>query len=359
MSSYIQSAKKKDQASVGVDRLKKDSLKDSPKDPMHELSQPDSQLEAALRPSKLDDFAGQEAVRERLELMIAAALARKEPLGHCLFCGPPGLGKTTLALILAKAAKAQCVITSGPVLEKAGDLAGLLSNLKTGDFLFIDEIHRLSRQVEEYLYPAMEDFKLDLMLDSGPGARSVQIKLNRFTLVGATTRQGLLTAPLRSRFHLMLRLDYYNLSSLERIIARSAKLINFEIDALAAAAIAKRARGTPRIANNLLKWVRDFAQIRAQGKADEEVTNQALDMLEVDKEGLEDMDRRLLRVLIEHFDGGPVGLNTLASALSEEAHTLEEVYEPFLIMKGFLKRTPRGRCATDRAYEHLKQISNS
>lgn len=349
MSTYIHSAKPTDATAP--------QIKARP-EPYRDLTQPDSQFESALRPSKLEDFAGQEAVRERLELMIAAALAREEPLGHCLFCGPPGLGKTTLAMILAKAMGSQCVITSGPVLEKAGDLAGILSNLKTGDVLFIDEIHRTSRQVEEYLYPAMEDFKLDLVLDSGPGARSVQIKLNRFTLVGATTRQGLLTAPLRSRFHLMLRLDYYQMSALERIMMRSAQLLQFELDVLGAREIARRARGTPRIANNLLKWVRDFAQIRAQGRADEAITKQALDMLDVDTEGLDEMDRRLLRTLIDNFEGGPVGLNTLASSLSEEAHTIEEVYEPFLIMKGFLKRTPRGRCATARAYEHLKLNDN-
>lgn len=346
MSAFIHSAK------VGGAEGKSASV---PNSSYNEFLKPDPGFEVVLRPGSLRDFLGQTQVKERLELMIAAALARGEPLGHCLFCGPPGLGKTTLAGIIAKAMGVQCVVTSGPVLERAGDLAGVLSSLKTGDVLFIDEIHRLSKTVEEYLYPAMEDFKLDLMLDSGPGARSVEIKLQRFTLVGATTRQGLLSAPLRSRFHLMMRLDYYDDDTLEKIITRSAKLLEFSLDASGAREIATRCRGTPRIANNLLKWVRDYAQIRAAGKADRATAHAALDMLDVDREGLEEMDRRLLHVLINHFSGGPVGLSTLAQALSEETHTIEEVYEPYLIMKGFLKRTPRGRCATARAYEHLNQ----
>lgn len=357
MASYIHSSKTS--ASKTSQEKEPSSLLKSHHDPYEELIQADKQLETTLRPTHLDEFCGQPAIRERLEVLIGGAKARKEPLGHCLFCGPPGLGKTTLAQILARSMGVQCVVTSGPVLEKAGDLAGLLSALKTGDVLFIDEIHRLSRSVEEYLYPAMEDFKLDLMIDSGPGARSVELKLNRFTLVGATTRQGLLTAPLRSRFHLTLRLDYYDHTSLAGIIRRSSRLLSLDLDEEAAFEIAARSRGTPRIANNLLKWVRDYAHAK-QGhhevsKIDLALTRLALDKLDVDREGLDEMDRRMLKALIENFSGGPVGLNTLASALSEEPHTIEEVYEPYLIMKGFLTRTPRGRCATAKAYEHLKQ----
>jgi Holliday junction DNA helicase RuvB len=351
MTSYIQSAKGADRQPVKTGGISAD--------PYEELIRPDRQLETALRPTSLEDFCGQPSVRERLEIIIGGAKARAEPLGHCLFCGPPGLGKTTLAQILARSMGVQCVITSGPVLEKAGDLAGLLSSLKTGDVLFIDEIHRLNRSIEEYLYPAMEDFKLDLMIDSGPGARSVELKLNQFTLVGATTRQGLLTAPLRSRFHLTLRLDYYDNESLTRIVKRSSELLFLELEEAAALEIAVRSRGTPRIANNLVKWIRDWVHAK-QGNSQKarinlDLARLALDKLDVDREGLDEMDRRMLKALIENFSGGPVGLNTLASALSEEPHTIEEVYEPYLIMKGFLMRTPRGRCATTKAYEHLKQ----
>ncbi len=358
MASYIHSAKIPSAKASGSQESFLDKNA-ATHDPYQELSQADQQLESALRPIHLDDFCGQPSVKERLEVIIAGARARKEPLGHCLFCGPPGLGKTTLAQIVARSMGVQCVVTSGPVLEKAGDLAGLLSSLKHGDVLFIDEIHRLSRTVEEYLYPAMEDFKLDLMIDSGPGARSVELKLNRFTLVGATTRQGLLTAPLRSRFHLTLRLDYYDHESLTRIIRRSSQLLSLEMNDDAALEIATRSRGTPRIANNLLKWVRDWTHAKhghlPLSKIDLPTARLALDKLDVDREGLDEMDRRMLKALIENFSGGPVGLNTLASALSEEPHTIEEVYEPYLIMKGFLMRTPRGRCATAKAYEHLKQ----
>lgn len=344
MNSFIHSAK----------NSKEEKSSSFHEDPYERLLEPDKGLEQQLRPLMLSEFEGQGAVKERLEVTVGAARARGEPLGHTLLCGPPGLGKTTLAAILAREMGVACVVTSGPVLERAGDLAGVLSSLKDGDILFIDEIHRLSKVVEEYLYPAMEDFKLDLMLDSGPGARSVEIKLNRFTLVGATTRQGLLSAPLRSRFHLMLRLDYYDESTLESILLRSSKLLQFKLEEMGAREIAARSRGTPRIANNLLKWVRDFAQMKSGGVGSAEVARRALDMLDVDREGLDEMDRRLLQVMIEHFDGGPVGINTLAAALSEESQTIEEIYEPYLIMKGFLKRTPRGRCVTAKAYDHLK-----
>jgi Holliday junction DNA helicase RuvB len=311
------------------------------------LCQEDVIFEVPLRPQSLNDFVGQDQVRERLEVLIGAAKQRGETLGHCLFSGPPGLGKTTLANIVAKLMGTNLVITSGPMIEKAGDLAGVLTNLKEGDVLFIDEIHRLSRTIEEYLYPAMEDFVLDLMIDSGPSARSVQVKLNKFTLVGATTRMGLLTAPLRSRFNLTCRLDYYTPETLEKIIGRTGRILNLTIDAASLKEIAIRSRGTPRIANNLLRWVRDFSQIRAAGKITREVVQQALNMLEIDQNGLDEMDKKILRMMIEHHNGGPVGLNTIAVAVGEEPHTLEEVHEPYLIMQGFLKRTPRGREVTD------------
>jgi Holliday junction DNA helicase RuvB len=310
-------------------------------------------FETPLRPLSLDDFTGQESVKKRLSVLIGAARQRGESLGHCLFNGPPGLGKTTLAHIIAKAMGTQCVVSSGPVLEKAGDLAGILTNLKEGDVFFIDEIHRLSRSVEEYLYTAMEDFALDLLIDSGPAARSVQVKLNRFTLVGATTRVGLLSSPLRSRFALSLRLDYYAPEVLEQIIMRSAKILKVSLDKAAAHVIALRARGTPRIANNLLGWVRDYAQMHNASYIDHKNATAALDMLHIDYLGLDEMDKNILKVMIEHYQGGPVGISTLSAALSEEAHTLEEVHEPFLIMKGFVKRTPRGRVATPLAYAHL------
>lgn len=313
----------------------------------------DGSFETPLRPQSLLDFSGQNAIRERLEVLISAAKQRGEPLGHCLFCGPPGLGKTTLAHIIAKAMGTQLVVTSGPVIEKPGDLAGVLTKLKEGDLLFIDEIHRLSRAVEEYLYPAMEDFKLDLMIDSGVAARSVQVPLQKFTLVGATTRIGLLSAPMRSRFAFNCRLDYYSPHVLETILLRSAQILHVPLDPAGSRCIAERSRGTPRIANNLLRWVRDFAQIKAQNRIDAHVAAQALNMLHIDHLGLDEMDKRILETIIDFYQGGPVGINTLSAALSEEAQTLEEVHEPFLMMQGLLKRTSRGREVTPFAYQHL------
>lgn len=317
----------------------------------------DAAFDLPLRPQSLTEFAGQDQIRERLEVMIGAAKQRQEVLGHCLFSGPPGLGKTTLAYILAKAMGTNLTVTSGPAIEKPGDLAGVLTNLKEGDILFIDELHRLNRSVEEYLYSAMEDFVLDLMIDSGPNARSVQVKLNQFTLAGATTRLGLLSAPMRSRFVFTSRLDYYHPSVLEKILHRTGRLLNLNIDSGGAQEIARRARGTPRIANNLLRWVRDYAQMRAGNKVTEPVVKQALDMLSIDERGLDEMDAKILNVIIEHYDGGPVGLNTIAIAIGEEPSTLEEVHEPFLIMQGFLKRTSRGREITPLGYQHIKSRS--
>jgi Holliday junction DNA helicase RuvB len=314
------------------------------------LAKTDVPFENILRPRELDSFVGQAGVRERLQIVLDAARARQEPLSHCLLCGPPGLGKTTLAHIMARAMGTNLVVTSGPVIEKAGDLAGILTNLKVGDILFIDEIHRMNRVVEEYLYPAMEDFVLDLMIDAGPSARSVQVRLNRFTLIGATTRAGLLSAPLRSRFGFTTRLDYYNPQDLQTIILRSAGLLQLDVTADAALTIAQRSRGTPRIANNLIRWVRDFAHSRAAERVDLTVAQQALNLLAIDAQGLEEMDRKILQVLVEYYQGGPVGLKTLAVAVGEEAEALEEVYEPFLVLQGFLKRTPRGRVATSKAW---------
>jgi Holliday junction DNA helicase RuvB len=320
-------------------------------------TQPDTTYEVPLRPQTLSAFLGQESVRQRLEIFIGAAKDRKEALGHCLFSGPPGLGKTTLAHIIAKAMGTQLIVTSGPAIEKPGDLAGLLTHLKQGDVLFIDEIHRLNTVAEEYLYPAMEDFSLDLMIDSGPSARSVQVKLNPFTLLGATTRSGLLSAPMRSRFLISLRLDYYDAPTLQQIIRRSASILKLTLTDDASLEIAKRSRGTPRIANNLLRWVRDFAQTQKKNTVDVPLAKRALEMLAIDELGLDEMDKKLLTLIIDHHDGGPVGLNNLAAAVGEEAHTLEEVYEPFLIMQGFLKRTPRGREATPLAYKHIGRKS--
>lgn len=319
---------------------------------------PDETFENTLRPQSLSDFVGQELVRERLEVYMQAAKNRKEPLGHALFHGPPGVGKTTLAHVIAKTMGTNLTITSGPVIEKAGDLAGLLTNLKEGDILFIDEIHRLSHTIEEYLYPAMEDFKLDLLIDSGPSARSVQVKLQHFTLVGATTRMGLLSSPLRSRFGFTSRLDYYDAKTLEQIIFRSASILKIAIDKDGAHEIAKRARGTPRVSNNLLRWVRDFAQTRAENKIDQKTAKNALELLAIDEKGLDEMDKKLLSLIIDHHQGGPVGLSTLAVAIGEEPSTLSEVYEPYLIMQGFLKRTLRGREATPLAYKHLGKKTN-
>lgn len=313
----------------------------------------DEPFEVPLRPQALHDFAGQDNIRERLHVVLQAAKQRQEPLGHCLFHGPPGLGKTTLANILAKTMGTNLIVSSGPVIDKPGDLAGILTNLKEGDILFIDEIHRLNRAVEEYLYPAIEDYSLDLMIDSGPAARSVQVKLNQFTLVGATTRIGLLSGPMRSRFALNLRLDYYEPRVLEKILLRSSHILGISLQEDAALAIAERSRGTPRIANNLLRWVRDYAQIKGYSTIDRQTALLALNMLEIDHRGLDEMDKKILTLIIDHHQGGPVGVGTLAAALSEETHTLEEVYEPYLIMQGFLKRTPRGREATALTYEHL------
>ncbi len=316
-------------------------------------AKPDTPFESPLRPKLLSEFIGQEAVRARLEIFIEAARNRKEALGHCLFSGPPGLGKTTLAHIIAKSMGTQLTVTSGPSIEKPGDLAGILTNLKLGDILFIDEIHRMPRAAEEYLYSAMEDFSLDLMIDSGPNARTVQVKLNPFTLVGATTRSGLLSAPMRSRFIISLRLDYYNHPTLQQIIQRSSKILNLTLFEEGALEIAKRSRGTPRIANNLLRWVRDYAQTQKHKSIDAFLARKALDMLAIDEKGLDEMDKKILSVIIDHHDGGPVGLNNLAAACGEESHTIEEVYEPFLILQGMVRRTPRGREATAAAYEHL------
>ncbi|MBU6383332.1 MAG: Holliday junction branch migration DNA helicase RuvB [Verrucomicrobia bacterium] len=314
---------------------------------------PDSGFENPLRPQLLDEFVGQEAVRERLKIFIGAARSRKEALGHLLFSGPPGLGKTTLSHIIAKAMGTQMTVTSGPSIEKPGDLAGILTNLKQGDVLFIDEIHRMPKSAEEYLYSAMEDFSLDLMIDSGPNARTVQVKLNPFTLVGATTRSGLLSAPMRSRFGLSLRLDYYPPADLQKIVARSAQLLGCHLADESILEIAKRARGTPRIANNLLRWVRDVAIVQKVPLIDSSLAHKALEMLAIDALGLDEMDKKILSVIIDHHEGGPVGLNNLAAACGEESHTIEEVYEPFLILQGMIRRTPRGRVATAAAYKHL------
>ncbi|MEJ6796980.1 MAG: Holliday junction branch migration DNA helicase RuvB [Flavobacteriales bacterium] len=313
----------------------------------------DKELERVLRPKSFEDFTGQRAVLENLQIFTQAAKLREESLDHVLLHGPPGLGKTTLAYIIANEMGVSIKTTSGPVLDKPGDLAGLLTNLEENDVLFIDEIHRLSPVVEEYLYSAMEDYVIDLVIDSGPNARTVQITLEPFTLIGATTRSGLLTAPLRARFGINSRLEYYDAKLLTDIVTRSAEILEIPINESAAFEIARRSRGTPRICNALLRRVRDFAQIKGDGTIDLEITNTALTALNVDKFGLDEMDNKILTTLIEKFKGGPVGLNTLATAVSEDKGTIEEVYEPFLIQEGFLTRTPRGRQVTDRAFDHL------
>lgn len=316
----------------------------------------EQEFDQTLRPRSFDDFVGQEKIKDNARVFIDAAKGRQESLDHVLFYGPPGLGKTTLANLIAIELGVNIKVTSGPALEKPADLAGILTNLDERDVLFIDEIHRLNRVVEEYLYPAMEDYKLDIIIDRGANARTIQIQLPKFTLVGATTRAGLLTSPLRSRFGVVNRLDFYQPEHLFKIIQRSATILNVEIDDEAAIEIARRSRGTPRIANRLLRRIRDFAQIEGNGKITNEIAEKSLTRLDVDKKGLDEMDKRILMLLLEKFDGGPVGINTLAVAIGEQGETLEEIYEPFLIQQGFLKRTSRGRVVTELAYQHFGKI---
>ena len=316
----------------------------------------DKEFEKQLRPLSFDDFQGQRQVVENLHVFVTAAKRRGESLDHVLLHGPPGLGKTTLAAIISNEMKVNMKVTSGPVLDKPGDLAGLLTNLEEGDVLFIDEIHRLSPVVEEYLYSAMEDFQIDIMIDKGPSARSVQLTLNRFTLIGATTRSGLLTSPLRARFGIKFHLEYYDNEILTGIVKRSAMILNVKVEDSAADEIARRSRGTPRIANALLRRVRDFAQVKGTGIIDLDITRYGLKALNIDENGLDEMDNRILLAIIEKFGGGPVGLNTISTAVGEESGTIEEVYEPFLIKEGYLKRTPRGREATEHAFRHLGKV---
>ncbi len=319
------------------------------------FSDNENEIEKVLRPVSFNDFSGQDKILDNLKIFVEAANQRGEALDHVLLHGPPGLGKTTLANIIANELNSNIKVTSGPVLEKPGDLAGLLTNLEDGDVLFIDEIHRLSPVIEEYLYSAMEDYKIDILLDTGPNARTVQINISPFTLIGATTRSGLLTSPLRARFGITCRLEYYDTSLLSKIVKRSSIILNAEIDNKAAIEIAGRSRGTPRIANALLRRTRDFAQIKGDGMISHHIAKIALDALNVDSRGLDEMDNRILTTIIDKFKGGPVGINTIATAVSEEAGTIEEVYEPFLIKEGFLQRTARGREATDLAYKHLNK----
>jgi Holliday junction DNA helicase RuvB len=318
-----------------------------------DISIADKEFDRQLRPLSFNDFKGQKQVIDNLTVFVTAAKQRGESLDHVLLHGPPGLGKTTLASIISNELNVNLRVTSGPVLDKPGDLAGLLTNLQEGDVLFIDEIHRLSPVVEEYLYSAMEDFQIDIMIDKGPSARSVQLSLNNFTLIGATTRSGLLTSPLRARFGIKFHLEYYDQEILTGIVKRSAGILNVKIDEEAAVEIAKRSRGTPRIANALLRRIRDFAQVKGTGSIDLEITRYSLKALNIDQHGLDEMDNRILSVIIDKFNGGPVGLNTISTAVGEESGTIEEVYEPFLIKEGYLKRTPRGREATEHAYKHL------
>ena len=316
-------------------------------------SSKDKEFENILRPKSFLDFMGQEQTIKNIKVFVKAAKQRSEPLDHVILHGPPGLGKTTLSHIIANELSSNLKITSGPVLEKAGDLAGLLTNLEEGDVLFIDEIHRLNKVIEEYLYSAMEDFKIDLMIDSGPSARSVQIKLNPFTLIGATTRSGLLSAPLRSRFSINFRMEYYEKNILENIVNRSAKILKIPIEPQAAKEIAKRSRGTPRILNNLLRRVRDFAQVEGKGKITNEISIKSLDSLKIDRKGLDEMDNKIIEVIVKKFNGGPVGIKTIATACGEESNTIEEVYEPFLVQEGYIKRTQKGRVATESSFNHL------
>jgi Holliday junction DNA helicase RuvB len=325
-----------------------------PDQPLRDIAAaPDTPFDVSLRPPAFSEFAGQQRVCEQLHIMVEAARQRGDVLEHILLSGPPGLGKTTLAYIVANAMGVPIKNTSGPTIEKAGDLAGLLTTLERGHVLFIDEIHALSRIIEEYLYPAMEDYRLDIIIDQGPNARSITLNLPKFTLIGATTRAGMISAPLRSRFGLPLRLDYYTAEELQQIVQRSAGLIGAEIDAAGALEIAARSRGTPRIANNLLRWTRDFAQVRAAGKITREVADAALGMRDIDRDGLDETDKRILEAVVHKFGGGPVGLSSLAVAIGEDAGTLEDVNEPYLIMQGYLKRTPQGRVALQAAYQKL------
>jgi Holliday junction DNA helicase RuvB len=317
------------------------------------LTRPATDFDIRLRPSRFADFIGQEKIRERIELFVEAAKQRKDVLEHVLFSGPPGLGKTTLAFILADSMGVNIKVTSGPVIDKPGDLAGLLTSLERGDVLFIDEIHRMQKSVEEYLYSAMEDFVIDIMIDQGPNARSVRLNLKPFTLVGATTRSGLISAPMRSRFGMVSRLDYYPSAELQRIVHRSSRILDVTIDDEGALEIARRSRGTPRIANNLLRRVRDYAQVKADNRITREIADKALELLDIDKYGLDEMDKRILETILDKFQGGPVGVSSLAVAVAEESDTIEEVYEPFLIQEGYLKRTAQGRMITDLCRERL------
>ena len=324
--------------------------------PLDPESRPDDRVDNALRPQKLNDLIGQDQVKENLSILISAARGRGEALDHVLFYGPPGLGKTTLAHVLGNEMEVNFKVTSGPAIERPGDLAAILTNLRAGDVLFIDEVHRLGRAVEEVLYPAMEDFALDIVIGKGPSARSIRLKLPHFTIVGATTRLALITAPLRARFGAVYRLDYYDLDSMKKIVRRAASLLKVEADEGGITEVAGRARGTPRIALRLLRRVRDFAQVRADGVMSEKVAHEALDLLQVDPLGLDDVDRRVLKTIIEKYGGGPVGLNTIAASISEEQDTIMDVVEPYILQLGFLDRTPQGRVATKNAYEHLGMV---